>query len=729
MTYFDAAIESENLFFWPYYEKALLLHEAREAFNELASTIDRLIAVNPADLNRTHIKFLEAVGHTLFEEDWRELGGDLFAYLVDHGYRDSLSILSLTRSVETARHFSKREETVDYLLERHRDDKITSRVLLNLFKRNNDASRGFQLTEYLLENEPNRFDVFLEWAKWKVRIESSSGLDQITERAARFPLEQQSFLKIILSIEAGLLCEAKTQFIRHTRIHQAPPMFPGIRLGYMLLEAGDLSSCKTIVKILEEFFPDRHEAGLVGVHLALREHNLEEAERIYEKALEPSEKHSLNVRLARIDILAMTGRLDEAVQMLRNEKADGRLPASAIVPALRLYSEVNQWEEVFELGKEAIDVDASFDGIITPVIRAARKLARSKELLEYLNALEDKSAAIVSAVGVVTEDLVGDGEKVNVIDVDLLQLSKYREKRLAYKSFLRIDSTPVQKKRCIFYCVDGSYLLPALVSITSLIVNNIIMVKECVIAIMAEESILQKAARDIEILKIIFGVRISTYRAEKVIPDQTGLVSEYGIVTGGHSLSLAAYYRIFFAQFCARESLFDQLLYIDADTIVRGSLADLFDLDMAKCLMARAEVERPEVRLAAKNLSLRSRYFNSGVLRIDLKNEAVIQCLERAIHAAVSPDIKLYFQDQCALNLGFDGNYAPLPERFNFFVTPDVGEKCVDDGAVILHFLDRPKPWDGLYRKRADAWFEWYATFINLTRTRDRRTASSNAIE
>jgi lipopolysaccharide biosynthesis glycosyltransferase len=115
------------------------------------------------------------------------------------------------------------------------------------------------------------------------------------------------------------------------------------------------------------------------------------------------------------------------------------------------------------------------------------------------------------------------------------------------------------------------------------------------------------------------------------------------------------------------------------------------------------------VRHATEVHQLKGRYFNSGVLRFDLTDPELPGLLDKAIAAAIDPEVTLIFQDQCALNIAFDTKMAELPERFNYFNPPSVsGDGISATDAVIVHFLDRPKPWDSLYRRRAREWFEWY---------------------
>jgi lipopolysaccharide biosynthesis glycosyltransferase len=72
------------------------------------------------------------------------------------------------------------------------------------------------------------------------------------------------------------------------------------------------------------------------------------------------------------------------------------------------------------------------------------------------------------------------------------------------------------------------------------------------------------------------------------------------------------------------------------------------------------------------------------------------------------------YHDQCALNIGFKGKFHLLDDKFNHFVKPDE-ERPISDGTII-HYLDRPKPWDPAYfGKYCGLWFaNWHKLAIQI---------------
>lgn len=246
-------------------------------------------------------------------------------------------------------------------------------------------------------------------------------------------------------------------------------------------------------------------------------------------------------------------------------------------------------------------------------------------------------------------------------------------------------------------------------SLTALATSNAGLMRRADLRLVVDADVMEEARAGVAPIAMRLGVDVAVVDASEIVTSADGLRTAYGMFTGGQSLSLAAYYRIFYARHLLRTTDHAQALYVDADTLVRGGLAELFETAMTAPLQARLEVDRPEVRRATALHGLGGRYFNSGVLRFDLRHPDLPAALDRAIEAALDPEATLIFQDQCALNIAFDGRVDELPERYNFY-NPPTGDEAAPGAldAVVVHHLDRPKPWDSLYRRPAREWFEWF---------------------
>jgi lipopolysaccharide biosynthesis glycosyltransferase len=128
---------------------------------------------------------------------------------------------------------------------------------------------------------------------------------------------------------------------------------------------------------------------------------------------------------------------------------------------------------------------------------------------------------------------------------------------------------------------------------------------------------------------------------------------------------------------CALSKILSEpkVLYLDVDTIVDGSIEELWNLALGSSVIgASIEHDCP--------------YVNSGVLLMDLtrmSNERWDESLLRLLRKA-----KLLLPDQDAINLVFKGNIAKFPEKFNA-----VGSQAYDivPEIIIRHFAGVNKPW------------------------------------
>jgi lipopolysaccharide biosynthesis glycosyltransferase len=162
----------------------------------------------------------------------------------------------------------------------------------------------------------------------------------------------------------------------------------------------------------------------------------------------------------------------------------------------------------------------------------------------------------------------------------------------------------------------------------------------------------------------------------------------------------------------------DRIVYLDVDTLVKGSLDDLAALDLGGRMVGAvrdALVPFASMALPWRDLGIPPErpYFNSGVMVVDLALWRRDRIGPRAIELLRERD--LAYADQGALNLVCD--WKPLSPRWNLQqahltdASPiwSVEGKIELDQAVaspaILHFNGRIKPWEaGCPHPRAAEW-------------------------
>jgi lipopolysaccharide biosynthesis glycosyltransferase len=177
----------------------------------------------------------------------------------------------------------------------------------------------------------------------------------------------------------------------------------------------------------------------------------------------------------------------------------------------------------------------------------------------------------------------------------------------------------------------------------------------------------------------------------------------------GH-LSLAAYYRLMIPEVLPDV---DRVLYADSDVLFRGSVAPLQHVELGTHLVAAVRsVNFPSLctwgamdHWRELGLSPRAPYFNSGLMVIDVHGWQRESVGARVIDFVRSEFVHGTNFDQQALNAILSGCWLELPPIWNL-QTPLLddrrgGHLLYDDAEierarrdpVVVHFMDRPKPW------------------------------------
>lgn len=166
-----------------------------------------------------------------------------------------------------------------------------------------------------------------------------------------------------------------------------------------------------------------------------------------------------------------------------------------------------------------------------------------------------------------------------------------------------------------------------------------------------------------------------------------------------HHLSRTAYARILMPLSLSEAS--GRLFYIDCDTLVNAPLAPLASLPMEGYALAavddiaRQVPERHIKRNRDIGLPDEMRYFNSGVLLIDLDVWRRARVSERTIDF-INDHPTLPMMDQDALNGALRGEWLALDESWNLHRRLEKGV-YTDDPAIwtnarIIHFIGQVKP-------------------------------------
>lgn len=151
----------------------------------------------------------------------------------------------------------------------------------------------------------------------------------------------------------------------------------------------------------------------------------------------------------------------------------------------------------------------------------------------------------------------------------------------------------------------------------------------------------------------------------RAMPDLNNLASgnTHGVSLFYGQLSLSAYLRIFLIQLMPPD--IDRVLYMDCDTLVNGSVADLFNMDMTSMAGAMC------LNVGARNKRLHGfgkgeSYYNDGVFMLNLDYwrahgvyDAVLGEMKRRRGKAID-------HDQDYLNCVLRGKVLTIDPRYNF---------------------------------------------------------------
>lgn len=157
----------------------------------------------------------------------------------------------------------------------------------------------------------------------------------------------------------------------------------------------------------------------------------------------------------------------------------------------------------------------------------------------------------------------------------------------------------------------------------------------------------------------------------------------------------------------------DKLLYLDVDIIVRKNIAKIYDESVENVYAAVVTDSLASVASIHK-LPLK-RYFNSGVLLLNLKKIRDENLELKFFDFIKNHSDKITYVDQCVLNAVFNDNVRYLPITYNFQHS-DIclgvlkQYKKFKNDIVVLHFVTARKPWN--FDKSWNFIIEYYYYFL-----------------
>lgn len=252
---------------------------------------------------------------------------------------------------------------------------------------------------------------------------------------------------------------------------------------------------------------------------------------------------------------------------------------------------------------------------------------------------------------------------------------------------------------------NHAYVRYAVVLLTSLYVNN---ADSSANVYVLHRDLTERDMRMLEQLAETYRQKIFFRKAD---------LSEYGtLLPTTETWSLEMYYRLLLGELLPPEV--GRVLYLDTDVIVNGALEEFYGTDFGEMELAAADdvmiqgnFSERQKRMFGEKKDVR--YFNSGVLLLNLEKMRGKYTFRDYMRAAAEQNYELTNPDQDLLNLVHYGKVLYVDNsKYNVFpqcaVMNGVSAETLRREAVILHYAGR-KPWNsnGLHYEAERIWWEY----------------------
>lgn len=268
----------------------------------------------------------------------------------------------------------------------------------------------------------------------------------------------------------------------------------------------------------------------------------------------------------------------------------------------------------------------------------------------------------------------------------------------------------------VVFITDDNYVVPTAVAITSMIKHKrastnyqIFIISTCLSS--ANVDCFKQLETD--------GVKIEVVQTDVSDLEQLHEFEKNGICQASVSALLKFKLPILLKDY-------DKIIYLDGDILVKGDIADLYDIDLGDNYVAAVH-DTGKLYVQKEIYDQIPGYFNSGVMLLNLQKCRQNNITELLIETKRnSTDQSL--MDQNVLNIVFQDRVKHLDVKYNFLVcnlqrskhmysleqlntlfdTKYTSLKKIEQNALVLHFSSKDKPWkyvDGPYSKE---WFKYF---------------------
>lgn len=258
----------------------------------------------------------------------------------------------------------------------------------------------------------------------------------------------------------------------------------------------------------------------------------------------------------------------------------------------------------------------------------------------------------------------------------------------------------------IFFCVNNAYADKLLVTIISILENNL----EQKIAFYVLSSDFSDNNKILiqDTLKKYRNFKIKYLNVDKKIFDNSNLKNNIKYI------SLETYYRYIIADIVPD---INKALYLDADLIVNGRLNEFYDIDIENNYCAGVKDKFIEEIDYKNTLGMSSDeiYINAGVMLLNLGKLRKDHMSTKLLNNTIKLAEQIEYQDQDIINITFRGGIKEVDSKYNFTSSNVIREKQKIKEAIIIHYTGPIKPWnDSCKHKLRNLWRKYYNKMLIL---------------
>lgn len=251
----------------------------------------------------------------------------------------------------------------------------------------------------------------------------------------------------------------------------------------------------------------------------------------------------------------------------------------------------------------------------------------------------------------------------------------------------------------IVYATDENYWLPLYVSLYSLLENNSSLEFDIYILSKSKNGEFFDNIGHLESVHENFSIKFVK------VSD-----SEFSSAPEPRWFNEGIYYRLLINSLLPIEN--ENVLYIDCDTIVDGSLSGLFDVSMNRHIAAG--VPEPMNKSFWLDFPVGAPFYNTGIMYINLGNWEKHN-VEKESMKFIKQNSSLVLPLQQILNtlLHKKGMWKCIDPQYNAMVGGWIGTPKSETfnkklEPKIIHYLGSPKPWEYAYRgEYAEEWWKY----------------------